>query len=62
MFDFSDHPEDSKFFDPVNKKVIGEMKDEVKGKIVSEFVLLKSHMYSLVIVDNETIKKSKRLQ
>ena len=62
LFDFSDHPEDSKFFDPVNKKVIGEMKDEVKGKIVSEFVLLKSNMYSLVIVDNETIKKSKRLQ
>ena len=33
LFDFSDYPEDSKFFDPVNKKVIGKMKDEVKGKI-----------------------------
>ena len=30
-----------KFFDPVNKKVIGEMKDQVKGKIISEFVTLK---------------------
>ena len=29
-FDFSDYPEDSKVFDPVNKKVIGKMKDEVK--------------------------------
>ena len=28
LFDFSDYPLDSKFFDPVNKKVIGKMKDE----------------------------------
>ena len=27
LFDFSDYPRDSKIFDPVNKKVIGEMKD-----------------------------------
>ena len=26
------YPEDSKFFSPVKKKVIGKMKDEVKGK------------------------------
>ena len=38
LFDFSDYPEDSKFFDPVNKKVIGKMKDEVKRKKTSEFV------------------------
>ena len=30
--DFSDYPLDSKFFDPFNKKVIGKMKDEFKGK------------------------------
>ena len=30
LFDFSDYPLDSKFFDPVNKKVIGKMKDEFK--------------------------------
>ena len=47
------------FFDPVNKKVIGKMKDEVKGKIISELVGLKSKMYSLVIVNNEEIKKAK---
>ena len=29
-FDFSDYPEHSRVFDPVNKKVIGKMKDEVK--------------------------------
>ena len=27
LFGFSDHPLDSKFFDPVNKKVTGKMKD-----------------------------------
>ena len=39
LFDFSDYPQDSmelhsKFFDLVNKKVIGQMKDEFKGKIL----------------------------
>ena len=38
LFDFSDYSLNSKFFDPVNKKVIGKMKDEFKGKIIGEFV------------------------
>ena len=42
LFDFSDYPLNLKFFDPVNKKVIGKMKDELKGKIISEFIGLKS--------------------
>ena len=35
LFDFSDYPSDSKFFDPANKKVIGKMKDDFKGRIIS---------------------------
>ena len=35
---FSNYPKDSKFFDPANKKVIGEMKDEKEGKINDEFL------------------------
>ena len=46
-------------FDPVNKKAIGNMKDEVKGKVIGEFVGLKSKMYSLVVVDGEKVKKAK---
>ena len=41
LFDFSDYLEDSNVFDFVNKKVIGKMKDELKGKIIGEFVGLK---------------------
>ena len=46
LFDFSDYPEDSKFFDSVNKKVIGKMKDEVKRKKTSEFVRWNSKILS----------------
>ena len=59
LVDFSDYPEDSIIFYPVNKKVIGNMKNEVKGKIIREFVGLKSKMFSLVTVNNEEIKKAK---
>ena len=35
------------------------MKDEFKGKIISEFVRLKSKMYSLTTVGGEGNKKGK---
>ena len=59
LFDFSEYSSNSKFFDPVNKKVIGKMKDEFKGKLIREFVGLKSKMYSLISVDNEEVTKAK---
>ena len=37
LFDFSDYPLNSKFVDPVNKKVIDKMKDEFKGEIINGF-------------------------
>ena len=59
LFDFSEYLSNSKFFDPVNKKVILKMKDEFKGKIISEFVGLQSKMYSLISVDDEEVTKAK---
>ena len=59
LHDFSDYPQDLNFFDPVNKNLIGKMKDEFKGKIISEFVGLQSKMYSLIDVDGKEVKKAK---
>ena len=60
LFDFSDYPQHLNFFAPVNKKVIGKMKDESKGKIISKFVGVKSKMYSLIDVDDEKVKKKEK--
>ena len=45
--------EDSKFFNDNNKKVVGKMKDEFGGVIVTEFVGLKSKMYSMKKIDGK---------
>ena len=45
-FDNSDYPEDSPYFDNKNKKVIGMFKDEAAGIPITEFVGLRSKMYS----------------
>ena len=60
MFDLSDYSKDSKFFYPFNKKVIGKIKDEVKWKIVSQFVGIKPKMNSLIDADCKENKKAKR--
>ena len=59
MFDFSDYPDDSNFFDPINKKVIGKMKDQYEGKIIGEFVGLKSKMYSMKDIDGKNSNTAK---
>ena len=45
-FDNSDYPENSPYFDKTNKKVIGKFKDEAAGIPISEFIGLRSKMYS----------------
>ena len=47
LLDFSNYPEDSKFFNETNKKVIGKIKDEFGEVILEGFVGLKSKMYSI---------------
>ena len=51
MFDFSNYSKDSKFFNETIKKVTDKMKDEFGGVIVSQFVGLKSKMYSIKIIN-----------
>ena len=57
--EFFNYSKDSRFFNETNKKVIGKMKDEFGGIIVSEFVGLKSKMYSIekMMVKNITQQK-----
>ena len=57
LFDFRIYSKVSKFFDPVNKRGIDKIKDELKGKIISEIVW--SKIYSLIDADNEQNKKVK---
>ena len=48
MFDSSDYPENSPYYCNTNKKIIGKFKDEACGIPITEFVGLKSKMYSYV--------------
>jgi len=58
-FDFSEYPEDHPLFDIANKKVLGMMKDEVKGKMMTEFCALKAKMYSFIVTGERECKKAK---
>ena len=59
LFDFSNYLKDSKFFNETNKKVIGKMRDESEGKIIDEFVGLKSKMYSMKNIDGKESNTAK---
>ena len=59
LFDFSNYPKDSKFFYQANEKVIGKMKDESEGKIIDEFVGLKSKIYSMKNIDGKESNTAK---
>ena len=64
MFDNNDYPESSPYYCNVNKKIIGKFTDETCGIPITEFIGLKSKMYSYV-KDNEkggrTAKGIKRM-
>ena len=59
LFDFSGYDRKSVYYDCANKKVIGKMKDEMSGKIIAEFVGLRSKMHSVVTVDDEKLVRAK---
>ena len=63
-FDTSNYPKDHKSGIPTgkNKKVIGMMKDEAGGKIIEEFVGLRSKLYSYKMYEGKEEKKCKGIK
>ena len=53
MFNNGDCPENSPYYWNANKKVIGKFKDEACGVLITEFVGLKSKMYSYIKSDEK---------
>ena len=61
-FDNSDYNKESPFYNTVNKKVIGKFKDESAGIPITEFVGLKSKMYSYVKDNEQTARTAKGIK
>ena len=59
QYDTSDYPKDHPLFSITNKKVVGKFKDECAGKAVWQFVGLRPKMYSILLAENEEIRKAK---
>ena len=62
LFDNSDYPKNSPFFDCSNKKVIGKFKDEAAGIPIVEFVGLRSKMYSYMKDDKQESRTAKGIK
>ena len=62
QYDFSEYPENRPNFDMSNKKVLGKFKDELKSKIITEFVALKSKMYSFGFIDKTLIENKNKCE
>ena len=61
-FDFSEYDKNSKYFDDFNKKVIGKFKDETHGIPITEFIGLRSKMYSYIKDDDNENKTAKGIK
>ena len=62
QFDNSDYPESSQYFDKTNKKIIGKFKDEACSIPITEFVGLRSKMYSYIKDNNKGGKTAKGIK
>ena len=61
-FDNSNYPESSPFYDKTNKKVLGKFKNECSSIPMTEFVGLRSKMYSYIKDNNQVGKTAKGIK
>ena len=62
MFDFSNYPTNSKYYDGLNKLVIGKTKNETEDAAIEEFFGLKSEMYLFLLDQDSEHKRAKSEQ
>ena len=55
--DFSGYDKNHPCFDATNKKVLGKFKDEMDGKIVTNFIALRPIMYCLKVFNEKKPEK-----
>ena len=58
-FNFSNYPESNMLKNSCNKKVPGKFNDECASKCITEFVGLRSKMYSFMLDDKKDVSKAK---
>ena len=59
LFDFSNYPDDLKYYSNANDLVEGNMKDELCSVSIKGFAGLKSKIYDFITEDNHESKKAK---
>ena len=59
MFNFSNCPAKSQYYDYSNKLVTGRMKDGIAGVTFKEFINLKPNICSFLVNDSSDHKKQK---
>ena len=59
LYDFSEYPINHPNYDITNKKLLGKFKDEMKSLIITEFIGLKSKMYSFNYINKDNIVVNK---
>jgi hypothetical protein len=62
LFDTSNYPKDHKSYSKMNKKVIGQMKDETSGIPITEFVGLRSKLYAFKTAQDDVQKRVKGIK
>eukprot|EP00732_Lithocolla_globosa_P006044 Lithocolla_globosa_v1_NODE_6727_length_1044_cov_295.733064.p1 type:complete len:204 gc:universal NODE_6727_length_1044_cov_295.733064:667-56(-) len=58
-FDLSNYPENHSLYDKTNKKQLHKMKDELGGNVMTEFIGLRSKMYSYTSVSGKNDLRAK---